>query len=146
VTCFSTSNYQRTLLSQKNPTTRTFRISGWFAVPINQDKWSSTVPPTAILLNQVSGNPASYSTSSRLICRPGNCIIRIFVYVSQYLHKTSEEYLKSTASASHYSLITTNNRYLIVRTIGSTFTECSVQHFMVYQRYWRSAMIRLRAD
>ena len=37
------SNCQCSLLSKKNPIIRIFCMSGWLAVPINQDKWSSTV-------------------------------------------------------------------------------------------------------
>jgi hypothetical protein len=38
-----TSNCQGSLFSKKNPIIRIFCISGWLAVPINPDKWSSTV-------------------------------------------------------------------------------------------------------
>jgi len=37
------SNCQCSLFSKKNPTNRTFRMSEWIAIPINPDKWSSTV-------------------------------------------------------------------------------------------------------
>jgi hypothetical protein len=40
-----TSNCQCSLFSKKNPIIRNFCISGWIAVPINPDKWSSTVLP-----------------------------------------------------------------------------------------------------
>ena len=38
------SNRQCSLFSKKNPIIRIFYISGRLAVPINPDKWSSTVP------------------------------------------------------------------------------------------------------
>jgi energy-converting hydrogenase Eha subunit G len=38
-----TSNCQCSLFSQNNPIIWIFWISGWFTVPINPDKWSSTV-------------------------------------------------------------------------------------------------------
>ena len=37
-----TSNCKSSLFSKKNPIIRIFCISGWLAVPINPDKWSST--------------------------------------------------------------------------------------------------------
>jgi len=37
------SNCQCSLFSKKNPIFRIFCISGWLAVLINLDKWSSTV-------------------------------------------------------------------------------------------------------
>jgi len=40
---FFTSNCQCSLFSKKNPIIRIFCISGWLAVPINPDKWSSVV-------------------------------------------------------------------------------------------------------
>jgi len=38
-----TANCQCSLVSIKNPIIRIFCISGWLAVPINRDIWSSTV-------------------------------------------------------------------------------------------------------
>ena len=38
-----TSNRKCIIFSKKNPIIRIFCISGWLAVPINPDKWSSTV-------------------------------------------------------------------------------------------------------
>jgi hypothetical protein len=38
-----TSNCQCSIFSKKNPIIRILYISGWFTVPINHDKWSSTV-------------------------------------------------------------------------------------------------------
>ena len=46
-----TSNCQCNLFSDKNTTVRNFCISGWLAVPINPDKWRSTVltdPPITV--------------------------------------------------------------------------------------------------
>jgi hypothetical protein len=40
---FSTSNWQYYLHSKENPIIRSFCISGRLVVPINPDKWSSTV-------------------------------------------------------------------------------------------------------
>ena len=40
---FPTSNCQCSPFSKKNPIIRIFCISGWLVVPINPDKWSSTV-------------------------------------------------------------------------------------------------------
>jgi hypothetical protein len=39
----STSNCQFCLFSKKNPSIRIFYISGWLAISINADKWSSAV-------------------------------------------------------------------------------------------------------
>ena len=44
------SNWQCSLFVKKNPIIRIFYISGWFAVPINLDKWSSTATKTAFSL------------------------------------------------------------------------------------------------
>ena len=41
---FSSSNCQCSLF-KKNPNIQIFCISGWLAVPVNLDKWSSTVCP-----------------------------------------------------------------------------------------------------
>ena len=38
-----TANCQCSLLSKKNPIIGIFCISGWLAVPVNPDKWSSSV-------------------------------------------------------------------------------------------------------
>ena len=46
----STSNRQCSLFSKKNPIIRIFCISGWLAVQINPDKWSSTVKYTRTVL------------------------------------------------------------------------------------------------
>ena len=45
VRIFFTSNCQCNLYSDKNPIIWIFYISGWLAVPVNPDKWSSTVHP-----------------------------------------------------------------------------------------------------
>ena len=44
-------NFQRRLFSKKNSIIRIFCISGWLAVPINPDKWSSAVPYHVYLLS-----------------------------------------------------------------------------------------------
>ena len=37
-----TANCQYSLFSKENPIIRIFCLSGWLAVPINHDEWSST--------------------------------------------------------------------------------------------------------
>jgi len=47
-----TSNFQCSLFSNKNPIIRIFCISGWLAVRINPDKWSSTVLNSDVTISE----------------------------------------------------------------------------------------------
>ena len=46
------------LFSKKNPVIRNFSISGWLAVPVNPDNWSSTLLIHSILVLSLVGIPA----------------------------------------------------------------------------------------